>query len=339
MQSCSIPVDEHTEISGDDADEFSNKTQHLTTKNSSDEHDGPDIRIEEFRCGFPKPLPKNLRIVEFALHQRNQVWGRCVDKTIPICHELGLNFQVVGVHMHVRGPKDAQRTPTLHICVHDESVQPSWKPTLIRISHMLRAEGALDLHVLIRCNKIPQRYIFAIEFDHPLVQLWPKKLLNPVVSIIESYRLDFGAVEVFRYGPKLENAPPTILITVKDEDDEEEETTWERARSDITRYCQSEGADLSVVFQEHMIADTRPKLTATVGAVGRVYDQPIPMGTSIGVEQMGTGTLGGYLQLKDRDTGSVKVVGLTTYQTVRGSDKKWPAGKLCGSFDLELAGY
>lgn len=342
MPPCSVPLHEHTELSRNA--KILDGVQDLTTEDSNDECDGPDIRIEEFRGGFPRPLPKNPRVVEFALDQRNQVWGRCIHKARAICDELGLNSHEIGVHMLLRGPKDARRTPTLYIFVEDESVQPSWKPTLIRIYHMLRAEGALDLHVLIRCKKIPDNYIFPIEFDNPLVTLWPEKLLGPVISIIESHHLNFRAIEVFRFGLKLEDASPTILITIKDEDedDQEKEATWGKARSDIIKHCQFEGVALPVALRGSLAARTWPKYDSAgkiVGTSNRSYNQVVPMGHSIGVEPKGAGTLGGYLQLKDRHTGAVKLVGLTTYQVVRGSDKQWPAGKLCGSFDLEFAGY
>lgn len=340
MQPRSVPRDERSELSKDD--ELLDRGQHLTTDDSSEEYDGPDIRMEEFRCGFPNPLPKKPRTVEFNLDQRNPVWARCIPKARAICHEVGLNIQVINVLMLVRGPEDAQRTSTLHICVHDESIQPSWKPTLIRIFHMLRAERALDLHVLIRCNQIPERYIFPIEFDNPLVTLWPEKLLGPVISIIESYRLDFGAIEVFRFGTTRQDASPTILITIKDEDenDKEKELTWQKARLDIKKHCQSEGAVLPVVLRGSLASRTWPNSDSAnmvTGRSSRSYNQLVPMGHSIGVEPKGAGTLGGYLQLKDRSTGTVKLVGLTTYQAVRGSDKNWPVSKFCGSFYGALA--
>ena len=194
MPPCSVPLREHTELSRNA--KISDRVQDLTTEDSSDVCDGPDIRIEEFRCGFPKPLPKNPRIVEFDLDRHNQIWRRCIHKAAAVCDELGLHWREINVYMLLRGPKDARRTPTLHISVEDKSVQPSWMPTLIRIYHMLRAEGALFLHVLIRCNRTPDNYIFPIEFDNQLVTLWPEKLLGPVISIIESHQLNFRAIEV-----------------------------------------------------------------------------------------------------------------------------------------------
>jgi hypothetical protein len=51
------------------------------------------------------------------------------------------------------------------------------------------------------------------------------------------------------------------------------------------------------------------------------------MGTSIGVEPKGAGTMGGYVKLRDSGTGATFVYGLTTYHVVRGSNDKWPARK------------
>ena len=128
-----------------------------------------------------------------------------------------------------------------------------------------------------------------------------------------------------------------MLIIIKDEDDEEKELIWGKARSDIMKHCQSEGVDLPVVLKGDLAAYTWPDYDAereVVGRSSRLYHQPVPMGQSIGVEPEGAGTLGGYLQLKDRKTGDVKLVGLTTYRAVRGSKISWPAGKSCSFIDV-----
>lgn len=223
-------------------------------------------------------------------------------------------------------------SPTISIWVRDNSQKHLWKSALVLIFRILRAEGALDMHVLLSSYDLPEeKYIFPIELDDPLVTLWPKKLLDLVVSILDSYQLDFGAIEVFRYGHNNQDACPTILITVEDENEEGKEATWQKACTDISNHCQSEGADLPVALREYVSGRKEHDETPTGGIVGRVYNPLVSMGTSIGVEPKGAGTLGGYLELKDRKTGAIKLVGLTTYQVVRGSDKDWPAGKSCPS--------
>lgn len=236
-----------------------------------------------------------------GLHDRTAVWGRCAKGAVRISQEIDLDWRSIAVFM-AKGPKDAKWAPTLFIFVVGNTKRYLWKSTLILIFRMLQAEGALDLHVSIECATIPKGYIFPIEFDNPLVTLWPKKLLGPVISIIKSHSLDFSAIEVFRFGPRLEEAPSTILITIKGEDDEEKELIWEKARSDIVKHCQSEGVDLPVVLKGDLAAHTWPDYDAKWEAVGRssrLYNRLVPMGHSIGVEPKGGGTLGGYLRLKD----------------------------------------
>ena len=152
------------------------------TEDRSEDYDCLDIRMEEFRCGFPKPLFKNLRIGAVDLHDRTAVWSRCAKGAVPICQKIGLDLQSIAVFM-AKGPKDAKWAPTLFVFVRDNTKRFLWKSTLILIFRMLQAGGALDLHVLIECEEIPKGYIFPIEFDNPLVTLRPKKLLGPVISI------------------------------------------------------------------------------------------------------------------------------------------------------------
>ena len=334
MQPCSIPLDERMDFSRDD--ELLDRIPHLKTKDCSEDYDSLDIRMEEFRCGFPKPLFKNPRIAAVGVHDRTALWGRCSQKAVPICREIGLGWQSICVCV-TKGPNDAKWAPTLFIFVDDNTDRHLWRSTLILIFRMLQAEGALDLRVSIECGNFPKGYIFPIEFDNPLVTLWPKKLLGPVISIIESHSLDFGAIEVFRFGLKLKEASPTILITIKDEDDEEKEMIWGKARSDIMKHCQSEGVDLPVVLKTDLAAHKWPDHDAEF-KLSRIYNQPVPMGHSIGVEPKGAGTLGGYLRLKDRKTGDVKIVGLTTYRAVRGSETSWPAGTSCSYIHFILVG-
>lgn len=311
------------------------RTHPLVGEESSDELDGPIVQIEEFRGGFPKPLPRNpIRLQAVGSHGRTALWQNCKDNVVELCEEMEIDIAEIGVYM-LQGAKNTFPAPTIQIIVFDNQQRPQWNSILVLTWHILRNKGALDLNVLIKCDIISDAHIFPIEFDNPLVTLWPKKLLGSVISIIDSYRLDFGALEVFKYGTELGKSTPTILITVEDED--ENRSTWSKAQTEITNLCRSEGYDLPVVLKEGCCTFAKLQThTATRGIENAVYSHQVYMGHSIAVESEGAGTLGGYLRLQDRTTGRVQIVGLVNYHVVRGSSQDWPTGKSCSSFDIGL---
>lgn len=300
--------------------------QHVKTGSSSDERNGPMIQMEDFRCGFPKPLPKPpVRAAAVEDSFRVPVWRDCVQLTVSICRELGLQLREVGIYNLV-GKKHTLPAPTIVVIVPDDNQDDLWRSTLIYIFRMLQAQGALDLHAMIRCSNLPEKkFVFAVEANHPLVPVWPKKLLPQVLTMIRSHQLQFSAVEVFHHGTTLEASQPTVFITVKDEDEDQE--VWEEMRFRIAQLCQSEGYKLAVELREASGTLTRSEKNSTGEIVNRVYNMTSTMGSSIGVEPKGAGTLGGYLSLKDPKNGAIIVAGLTNYHVVRGSRKDWPARK------------
>lgn len=295
---------------------------------SGDEFGGQLIQLEDFRAGFPKPLPKKpVRMLPIATNPRLEVWTRCRDLTLLICRDEKLSFREIGVYM-LQGARDETPRTTLQIVVDDNHQHDLWRTVLNLIFLMLQEEVATDLAALIACAKVPDpKFIFAVEYGHPLVQLWPNKLLHPVVKLLHNYRLDFGAVEVFHYGTRPETAVPTILITVEDE--YADRRAWDMARKEITDLCHSEGCELPLVLKEGNCSFAKDQmLIPTGGVANKVYSKLIHMGSSIGIEKKGSGTVGGYLRLINRQTGGlISIAGLTNYHVIRPSAKDWPAGK------------
>ena len=295
---------------------------------SGDEFGEQLIQLEDFRAGFPKPLPKKpVRMLPIITNSRLEVWTRCRDLTLQICLDEKLSFREIGVYM-LQGARDQTPRTTLQIVVDDDHQHDLWRTVLILISIMLQEEVATDIAVLIACAKVPDpKFIFAVEYGHPLVQLWPNKLLRPVVAILYNHRLDFGAIEVFHYGTRPETAVPTILITVEDE--YANRRAWDMARMDITNLCHAEGWELPLVLKEGNCSFAKDQMfTPTQGVANKVYSKVVHMGSSIGIETKGSGTVGGFLKITNRQTGAlVKVVGLTNYHVVRPSIKDWPASK------------
>lgn len=259
-------------------------------------------------------------------HEKSSIMERCRVGTEKVCRESRLDFEAVTIYM-IQGVDYSTPAPTINILVEDTTQKGLWKSTLIRVSRLLKSEDALDLHVLISCSKLPvPKYIFAVEKAHPLVKLWPEKLLIPVIDILEGYKLKYSVVEVLRYGTRRDAASPTILVTV--EDDHADRATWYNAELKITNLCRAHGQDLRVELREERSTLRRVAETATGRNPDIAYNEKVFMGGSVGVEKKAAGTMGGYLRLESVSTGESKIIGITNYNVVRGSGNWWQAGKL-----------
>ena len=83
---------------------------------------------------------------------------------------------------------------------------------------MLHVHDALDLYVIIMDSKAQEYiYTFSVPRDHPIVELWPKKLRDPVLELVES--VSWLSIGVNSWG---------IVIIVKNKKQAPwDELTWE----------------------------------------------------------------------------------------------------------------
>jgi hypothetical protein len=292
------------------------------------ESDDPGIESEEFRCGFPKPLPPEpVRILPLiGKEEKIKAWIHCQRQAIRICKESDLAVKEVSVFMVRNPPESIASSPIILIFVENTAQKTLWKPVLTSIFFMLRAENSLDVGALIFCKEPrpdENMRVYPIESSHPLVDIWPKSLLKGVLWLLRWHELQFNAVEVFRLGTSYRESRPTILITTKSEN----QRSCQKVMDAIGKFCSAKGADLPILIQEGRIWGTRTSLNSTGGTIGRVYTKNVPMGTSIGVESKGAGTMGGYVKLRNPGNGATSVYGLTNYHVVRGSNEQWLARK------------
>ena len=155
--------------------------------------------------------------------------------------EIG-TFMVKGVHE----PHETEANPTILITVKDSTDKALWRPTLNAIGHMLHVHDALDLHVIIMDPKAEEhKYAFSGPWDHPIVELWPEKLRDPVLELIEDF--SWLSVGVSDWGLTEHNAKPTIVIIVKDK----KEAPWDELTREILQICAAGGAPyLEVAVEE-----------------------------------------------------------------------------------------
>lgn len=304
----------------------STQPSQIPGQSSEEEHPYPNIESEEFRCGFNKPLPMEpIRLAAIWGERRVNVWRNCTEQAVTICKGKDLEVSEIGTYM-ICGAYSESFAPTILISVKNDTQKALWKPILINISRVLLEEDCQELHALISCTsvlEIPEMHIFPVEPKNLLVNLWPELMLKNVLWILRWHHLYFDSVEVFYLGETRDQSLLKILITTRNI----EQVNWNKAKAEVESYCVAKGFPLGVVIERGRIAITRASPTLTGGFVERGYIQSVPMGTSVGVLAKGEGSLGGYIQLRDRQSGAVQVFAMTNYHVVRGDDLKWPACK------------
>ena len=300
-------------------------SQRSSSGSSSGSYDGPIVRSEpsEPRAGFPVPLPQlplNFKSIP-SNHARIPVWQECQSHVRDIFDEAGIDFETIGTSM-VKGKNEPHAKPTIVIRVKPNTDKSLWKSTLITVGKMLHSNNALELHVtILEPEAEEQDHAFAIPDDHPLIKIWPERLEDTVLEIVDD--IDWLQLNVCKWGRTEQAAKPSILIIVKDKT----EAPWDKVCQTIRETCASRGAaDLGVAVEEGEL----------MGAFGddpgarqghQSLQQEIPMGYSIGVEPTGGGTMGGYLVLVDPKKPQEKTpIFLTNWHVVRPSNPQLPAG-------------
>ena len=120
--------------------------------------------------------------------------------------------------------------PSILIRVPNSADRPLWKPTLIGVGKMLDQESALEMHVLITEPRGEQwNHAYTIEADHPIVKLWPEKLVGPVLKALDF--IEFVNLCVWKWGVTEEAAELTVLIVVEDK----QKRQWDYVIEDIAR--------------------------------------------------------------------------------------------------------
>ena len=305
------------------------KYQELSSSGgSSSAFDGPIVKIEETRAGFGFPaglphLPLRKNIIQ-ADEPRVPLWTECQREAVSILYEAELDFEDVRTIM-VSEANKPDFTPTLQIQVVDTVMKDLWRPTLITIGQMLHHKAAPELRALISIfgSEKRSKNTFAIPPDHEIIGVWSSSLRDPVLRVLDN--CDFLELGVWFWGVSESSAKLTVLIVVKDKLIDEAK----QMRKEILEICAPSGLIVDIV--EGKLLDSlgfNDRLDAGARAGKQSYVEKVPMGHSIGVEEIGGGTLGGYLVLVDPSNDKNETpIFLTNWQVVRPSDFKPPYGK------------
>ncbi len=293
---------------------------------SSGSYDGPVWTLERSRIGFPQPLPKlpvEISAITGASEQQLEIWRSCRDEARAVITEEGLDFKEIGVYLR-KGAGELHPSPTLLVSLRGNLDQDLGKSALITIGHMLHEKNVKGLRVEIAD---PQAYrveaIYPINDDHRLVKLWPRKIRALVLDLLEYVK--FSELGVYRYGYTDETAVPTITITVKNSSYD----IREELKAAIVQVCASHGVSgmrVAVIYDEAKMHDRDDGYLQGYQS----YVKRPGMGQSIGTDNVGAGTMGGYLVLADHKNKIRRHVFLTCWHVLRPDDKNVLAGE-CSS--------
>ena len=239
--------------------------------------------MEEFRCGFPSPLPQEpvRALANSGSETRIPVWTQCLQDAISTCKEVGIDIREISVFRFRNKPKSTIWSPTLLIAVENNTQKDLWASTLIFVSQMLQSRNALDLSVLIRCEKMPPLpRIFAVEFDNPFLKLRPNTLLERVIQIIKFVPVKVRGPRGFLIWPKLEGSGSNSSHLRRKM---RTSRRGEEQREEIIAFCRFHSANLPIVVREGTVQGRRTTFTRTEGIEGKTFTQLCPMGVSMGV--------------------------------------------------------
>lgn len=285
---------------------------------SSGSYDGPIWAVEKSRIGFPQPLPKlPVQLMPIAGNkQQLATWKNCQDEVRSVLDEEPLDYTEIGVYMR-KGARDVHASPTLLISLKSDLDLNPAKSALVTIGHMLHEKGVKNLRVeIVDPDADLEEGIYPINYGHPLVKLWPRKIKDLVLDILKN--VTFLELGVYRYGYTSQTAVPTITITVKDE----KYSVREELKLAIVQVCASNGVPgmrVVVIIDEATMGCVLDGEPGYLAGLQSYVKQP-GMGYSIGVGSIDAGSLGGYIDLVDRQTNLRRAAFLTCWHVLRPGD-------------------
>ena len=286
---------------------------------SSGSYEGPVWAVEKSRIGFPQPLPKLPVQLMPIVGDKQQLatWKDCQDEVGSILDEEPLDYIMIGVFMR-KGARDVHASPTLLIELNSDLDLALAKSPLVTIGHMLHEKGVKNLRVeIVDPNAYLEEGIYPINYGHPLVKLWPRKIKELVLDILKD--VPFSELGVYKYGYTSQAAVPTITITVK----EETYSVCEELKSAIVQVCASNGVPgmrVAVIIDEAKMGDLPDAGADGYWACLQSHVKQRGMGHSVGIGSTDAGSLGGYIELVDRQTSSRRPAFLTCWHVLRPGD-------------------
>ena len=206
--------------------------------------------------------------------------------------------------------------PRIQIGVSSTKDHSHWKEIIGLLSKEL-SKDTESAHIGVDIESPNPNSMFVIMPDHPFVTTW-SGLRDKVLSSLHGY--EWRAVDVFLYGETSKTAEPTIFITMEERQSDE----WSEIRRRIQQVV---GVDVKVEKREGNVQALGSRINGTNSTGShphQAYANPMHNGWGIGVDSISTGTLGGFITLRDK-RGETFVYGLTTYHVVRPEMRNFPA--------------
>ena len=307
---------------------------------------------EKFRVGCP---PLALLPLHFTdLHGGNRAY-QALRWQMPRFHEVLQNFHIeidydrdiFGNNQEVRfghrtreyeDPSDSNIFVFIP-AVWNDNRPLSWLQAVNEIRNIL-GENPFTRRVGV---EMMGRYYFkewtmkVIEDDHPIIAVWHRiqPEIHSILAQSQFLRDRWCSIAVIRLGHITEDGPPLPTVVAILVDWDVNPLHWEDAQLRINSLLTSHNlpnvrADFS---RGGIVRDTFPLLKPTTDRKVRplkahAYQQKVAMGTDMGParyfekapgEKIGgpCGTLGGYVDVKDNQTGEVTRMGVTNHHVVR----------------------
>ncbi|MCJ1454082.1 hypothetical protein MMC28_004432 [Mycoblastus sanguinarius] len=146
---------------------------------SSSSYDWAIAKQDEFRAGFPAPLP-TLFVEMTSFRPDDPIrkrWEECQDYAKDICEDDELEYREISIWM-IRGAGEITYHRTLIIALPDETRNDEWRQILITIGRMLWCQKSLDLHAtIVGPHGFRGHQAFMVPSNHAIVKLWPGESL------------------------------------------------------------------------------------------------------------------------------------------------------------------
>lgn len=298
-------------------DEASSKS---SSGSSSGSYDGTIVKLAETISATEYLPSKPIQYLPLTNHPSQTAWNACRKHAVQILEDVGINWTSLLIQLE-RDSSNRIR-PIMLIMVTDASRHELWRDTTILLDKMLYVRDIRDLAIEFSVPEGPDNFCFPIEPAHPLVALWPQKLRLPVVMILEQ-STPWQTMSVFRYGLSNSSATPTVLITVPDIKSQDYSALEHVLNNELSRLHAS---SLRVKIVQGELNGRINAELPTGGLSLQTYAKLANMGCSIGTDDRGSGTLGGYVRISKGD-GKTRICALTNFHVVRHFVPEWKAGK------------
>ncbi|KAL9027059.1 MAG: hypothetical protein Q9196_004360 [Gyalolechia fulgens] len=285
---------------------------------ASKKYDGRVVELAETVSATEYLPSEPVHYLALVHHPSESAWHSCRKHIVQILEDADVNWTSVQIQLERDSSNRAR--PVLLVIVEDASRQEIWREATVLLDKMLYVNDVRDLAITIRVPKGPKNVCIAIKPDDPLVTLWPQKLRMPIFDLLEQ-RTRWESMGVFRYGPSLSSSKPTVLITVPDLKDQDY-TVLENDLNDELSRLQAPSLRVKIV-QGALNGKTNDELPTGRTRL-QTYTKLADMGYSIGTDDRGSGTLGGYIGIK-KGEGKTRVCALTNFHVVRHVVPNWRA--------------